>query len=311
MKVSSSLPPHPKIPLRYRLEYVAILAIEFFFRITPYQLCLWNACALSRFAFHILRWRRSEALRRIQSVFPSISPHNARRIAYLSLRNILLNAAEIMHLRGISDAWLQKHAPTAFQTITQLQSLTQTSGVVLALPHFGNWDLAGIAVAHGQIPIFSIAGIQHNPLTNQWLNNKRATGITILSRSSLAVRNVLKRLHAHEVFAILPDVRMKQPDLSIPFLGSTANLGRGMALFARKTNSPILLARVFRTSLSTHNITLDSPIYPDLSLPEEEDIFRMTNFVISSIDAQIRANPDQWFWYNKRWVLDPLPPPQP
>ena len=46
---------------------------------------------------------------------------------------------------------------------------------------------------------------------------------------------------------------------------------------------------------------------PDPALPKEQDWLRMTQAVIDLYDAAIRAAPEQYFWYNKRWVLDPLP----
>jgi lauroyl/myristoyl acyltransferase len=33
---------------------------------------------------------------------------------------------------------------------------------------------------------------------------------------------------------------------------------------------------------------------------------RMTKAVMKTIDAAIRRNPEQWFWYNGRWILDPV-----
>ena len=42
------------------------------------------------------------------------------------------------------------------------------------------------------------------------------------------------------------------------------------------------------------------------SLDAEADIRRLTETVMASIEAQIRADPGEWFWYNRRWVLDPL-----
>ena len=116
----------------------------------------------------------------------------------------------------------------------------------------------------------------------------------------------MTRLRAREVFAILPDVRMKTPDLEIPFLGATANIGRGMALFARKTNSPILLANVRRLSRSRHYIDVGEPLRPDPSLDDDADVIRLTRATMAAVEDQIRSDPGQWFWYNKRWVLEPI-----
>lgn len=294
--------------LKHYVEYAIVRAFEFGFRITPYRLCILNACLLSRFAFHIARWRRAEAIRRIRQVFPDIGDKEANDIAYRSLRNIILNAAELMHLSGTNEKWIKRHVIGAEETMTSLKSAASESGAILALPHYGNWDLAGIVAAHYGVPIFAVAGSQHNRLTNDWINRKRGTGIAIVERGTVAIRQILKRLKSKEVFAILPDVRMKSPDLEIEFLGAKANLGRGMALFARKTGAPILLAHVKRENLYTHCFTIASPIRPDTAANDEDDIRRMTCEVMSAIEKQIKDDPGQWFWYNKRWVLDPLAP---
>ena len=292
----------------HRIEYGAVLFIEGLFRIMPYAFCVGFACALSRFAFHILRWRRREAVRRIKSVFgDAVTDTEANRIAYQSLRNSALIVAEIMYGRTLRESWIEKHVSGHMDCVKLFKSLTDSGhGVVLALPHFGNWYLAGSIVAHYGTPLFAVAGAQHNPLTNDWMNRKLYTGMTVFERGSSAIRQCVKSLRSQGVLAILPDVRMKQPDLTVRFLGGDANLGRGMASFARKTNSPIVLARLRRNGLTHHEIRVAEPIFPDPSLDDATDIRRMTETVMSSIEAQIRANPGQWFWYNRRWVLDPL-----
>ena len=61
-----------------------------------------------------------------------------------------------------------------------------------------------------------------------------------------------------------------------------------------------------RVGLSHHVFDLAEPLFPDKSLDDETDVRRLTETVMAVIEAQIRADPGQWFWYNKRWVLDPL-----
>jgi KDO2-lipid IV(A) lauroyltransferase len=138
------------------------------------------------------------------------------------------------------------------------------------------------------------------------MNRRLYGGMTIFERGSSAIRDCIKALRSGGVMAILPDVRMKTQDLSVPFLGGMANVGRGMAAFARKTNSPIVVAKLRRDGLTRHEFALSDPIVPDPSLPAEEDILRMTTIVLAGIDKRIREEPEQWFWYNKRWVLDPV-----
>jgi KDO2-lipid IV(A) lauroyltransferase len=113
-------------------------------------------------------------------------------------------------------------------------------------------------------------------------------------------------LRAGGAFAILPDVRMRQPDLTVPFLGAEANLGRGMALFARTAGVPILPVLVTRVGWGRQRFEPRPPVHPDPSADKESDALRMTRTVMAHIDKAIRNDPGQWFWYNKRWVLEPV-----
>ena len=53
---------------------------------------------------------------------------------------------------------------------------------------------------------------------------------------------------------------------------------------------------------------MHGPFEPDLSLPKDQDAVRLSQAVMDIVDAEIRKDPGQWFWYNKRWILDPLEP---
>jgi KDO2-lipid IV(A) lauroyltransferase len=154
--------------------------------------------------------------------------------------------------------------------------------------------------------MFSIAGKQKNPLVNDWINRQRESGMTILERGGGTLKQIIRLLRSGNVLAILPDVRMPTPDLKLPFLGGTANLGRGMALFAITAKVPIIPAVFRREGWTRHAFDRLPAIHPDPSLDKDVDARRITAAVTALVDAAIRQSPEQWFWYNKRWVLTPL-----
>ena len=318
----SSADPAPagKIRLKYRVEYRLLATTTFFVAHVPYRVGLAFAAFVARFLFHVARFRRRETLRRIRSVFPGISPRAARRIAYLSLRNLAFNVVEMLRIRTFDSEKLHCLFPNLDDVVARIRALqfrsAQTAGsespqgVILALPHMGNWDLAGSACFLDGIQIFSVAGKQRNPLVNNLLNRLRSGhGMDIVERGSRTLMQIIARLRAGNVFAILPDTRNRLPDLDIPFLGGRANLARGMATFAKSTNSPIFPIYLLRKGWTRFEIVPSDPVYPDPALDKDADVRRMTELVIARVDAAIHAHPEQWFWYNKRWVLDPVNPP--
>ena len=298
--------------MRYRfqhiLEYVALRGLAALLNVLPYRLALAVAWGVAAVAFHIFRFRRRETLRRIHEVFGADLPRGkARRIAWFSLRNMAFNMVEMMRAPTIDIAWVDRHIPDFKNHISDVKDVIgKHGGAVITVPHMGNWDLAGWACHRYGISMFSIAGKQKNPLVNAWINRQRESGMTILERGGGTLKQIIKLLRGGNVLAILPDVRVYTPDLKIPFLGSTANFGRGMAMFAITAKVPIIPAILRREGWTRHGFDHLPPIFPDPSLGKEQDARRITEAVLAQVDAAIRQAPEQWFWYNKRWVLTPV-----
>jgi len=296
--------------LKYRLEYFVLRGFAALLNALPYRMALALAWGASSFLFHVVRLRRRETLDRIRFVLGPQTPHRElKRVARLSLRNMSFNIVEMMRAPSINKAWIDQHMPTFGPRIPIAIDLIQKHrGLIFAVPHMGNWDLAGWACNRYGITMFSIGARQRNPYINAWITRQRENGITMLERGGKTLKEIIIRLQEGSAFAILPDVRMPKKDITVAFLNGEANLGRGMAAFARSANVPILPAVFMRTGWTQHDFVYFDPIFPDLTLDKETDIQRMTNRVMQYIDAAIRNHPEQWFWYNGRWILDPVKP---
>ena len=308
--------PAPRPRLKHRIEYRAIACAAAIVRTLPYRAALAFAWLVAAFLFHVLRFRRHETLRRIRLVFPGIPARKARRIAWISLRNLAFNAVEMLRIRSFDLAALERRIANLHEGVALIRRVAarpdgSRSGVILALPHMGNWDLAGSACHLCGEPIFSVAGRQRNPLANDLINRLRSGhGMDIIERGGRTLGQIVVRLRRGDVFAILPDSRNRHPDIEVPFLGGRANLARGMATFAHATGSPILPLHMVREGWTHFRFVMGEPVFPDPSAEKLADVRRMTELVIAHVDAAIHECPEQWFWYNKRWVLDPVELPE-
>jgi len=275
--------------------------------ILPLRAALALGWLIGKFFFHVLRFRRDKAESRLKQVFGDrFTAKERQRIAWLSFRNICFNAVEAARFGKLTPEKLQKMP--LYSGIISMQEIYRKNGAfIFSTAHMGNWDLGGIACKLAGIPVFSIARRQKNPLTDELLNQMRnATGMEVVLNDSKILKNVVRRLKAGEVLAILPDVRSSTEALSIDFLGGKANLGAGAALFAQMANCPIYPVALIRRGWTHHEYKVFDPIFPDPSLDKKEDWQRMMQTLVSIFDAEIRAHPEQYFWFNKRWVLDPI-----
>ena len=79
-----------------------------------------------------------------------------------------------------------------------------------------------------------------------------------------------------------------------------------MAVFAHQADVPVIFAVITRVGWSHHRLVMFEPVYPDRHRTKQDDWQRVIQEIFSRIETAIREQPEQWFWYNKRWILDPL-----
>ncbi len=296
--------------VRYAVEYGAIRAFGALLNVLPYRAALFLGWFFAGIAHHVLGVRAAEARRRIRSVFgDQLTERAVRRIAWRSFRNFVFNIIDIARSPGLSRARMDAISAVSFDSAAKsIHENTATGrGSVIACPHMGAWDLAGVAAHLHGLPIFSIAGRQRNPYADAYLNRIRVeAGLPVVMRGSSLIRTVVKELKAGKALAILPDVRMPTEALTLTFLGHTANIGPGMGLFAVMANVPVFPCLVRRIGWSRHHFTVYPPLWPDPEADRHAEARRLTEAVLAIVEAAIRAEPEQWFWYNKRWIFDPI-----
>ncbi|OGV65588.1 MAG: hypothetical protein A2498_08745 [Lentisphaerae bacterium RIFOXYC12_FULL_60_16] len=296
------------VRFRHRVEYQALRFIESVCRKLPYRQALALAGAIARIMFMLARSRVHVATARILSVLGNtMTPAEARQVAWISLRNMHFNLVDLLRAEPLSDDLLLQR----FGTLNVLPEIprpsTNHTGIILATPHMGSWELAAGLFHHAVMPLFTISAPQHNALVAQYSFTLRLRfGVETLIRGSDMMRTVIRQLRHGKSLAIMPDLRCPEPEIEVPFLGGIANVRRGMALFARLANVPIYPCICIRDGWTRHRIEVHQPILPDKSLDNETDIRRMTAGVLKIMDQAIREHPEQWFWFNKRWVLDPI-----
>jgi lauroyl/myristoyl acyltransferase len=106
--------------------------------------------------------------------------------------------------------------------------------------------------------------------------------------------------------AILIDLRARQQALPLEFLGHPANIAGGVGLMAWLAGAVVLPCSVVRVGWARHEAKLLDQIVVDREADKGAEIERITRRALSVLGAEVMKSPEQYFWYNKRWVLQPL-----
>lgn len=292
---------------KHIVEYIALRGLTGLVCILPLRCGLALGWLIGAIFFFVFRYRRDKAEARLAAVLGDrFTEKERKRIAWTSFRNICFNAVEAARFGRLTPEQM-KRMPIYNAIETVHQRYKADGPLIVATAHMGNWDLAGVASKLDGMPIFSIARRQKNPLTDDLLNKMRnATGMEVVLNDSRVLQNVVRRLKSGGVLAILPDVRSRTEALSINFLGGKANLGAGTALFAQMAKCPIIPVVLTRRGWAQHDCKVFDPITPNPTADKNEERLRIIQELVSIFDEEIRENPEQYFWFNKRWVLDPI-----
>jgi len=295
--------------LRHWVEYLLVRLVSAAFCLLSYRAALCLGCAIAWCAFYVFRFRVKEARRRIKEVFAErFSRREINNIAWKSWRNFIFTLVEMIRIPVSSRDWLESVVAARGQNKKVFQWPKTGRGGIIATAHSGSWEMT--AALFGKVygfPLFSIAAPQKNKLVDEFLGRSRVkTGFEVVLRNASVLRDILRKIRKGKMLAVLPDVRGKTDALSVKFLGKTANIAGGMGFIARQADVPVFPAIITRIGWERHSYRFFDPIFPDQKTEKKADALRITQSFFDILSTYISAEPEQWLWFNKRWIFEPL-----
>ena len=290
------------------IEYLFVRLISGILRFLSYRAALFLGCCIAWCAFYIFRYRVKEAKRRIKEIFAErFSEREINNIAWKSWRNFMFTVVEMIRIPVSSRGWVESVVDVRHQNQKIFQWPKTGMGGIIATAHIGSWEMAALIGKVYDMPFFSIVAPQKNKLVDNFFNRSRAVaGFEILIRNASVLKEILRKIRKGKILAILPDVRGKTDALPVKFMGKTANIAGGMGFIARQTNVPVFPAIITRIGWGRHHYRFFEPIFPDPKAEKKADAMRITQSFFDILSDSINAEPEQWFWFNKRWIFDPL-----
>ena len=288
-------------------EYLTLRFFCALVNAVPYPLAMAAARGLGWTAFAVFGFKRRRTLERIRGVFPEKSEREAKAIAVRSLQNIMQTAVEMMRAPRLDRKWMDRYVKDGRIYKDKLQShVDEGKGVVIMVPHSGNWYMAAWSMAKYGLPLFAIAARQRNPKLNAWMNRQYGD-IEVLDRDRRdTLSQIREKLSAGRAFAILPDLRVWDKDVEADFLGGKANVSRSGAAFAVKCGCPIVVAIMTRQN-GRHVFNHIATLRPDPNASDKKkEARRLTREALKLLSDEIMKSPGDWYWFNKRWILEPV-----
>jgi len=273
----------------------------------PYRLALFTGWMLAWLGHFVLKYRVATARERIREVFgDGIVEDEIRRIAWISWRTFIFGAIDMFRLRRIDMEWIKRHVIDWEKSRDRIHAAhSRGLGALLACPHLGSMELSPVVFQRLGLPVFIMQAPQKNPLTDDFIERTRgSTGIPVVQRGSAQVRSMINRLRQGEAVVIPSDLRVLQNGVFIQFLGKEASVAPGISLFSNRTQVPIIPFIAVRVGWTRHRFEVYDPVVSDPEKEKGEDQRHLTQEVFRVFEEAIREFPEQWFWYNKSWILE-------
>jgi KDO2-lipid IV(A) lauroyltransferase len=211
---------------------------------------------------------------------------------------------ELFRLPGASGEWIDTHfGVTGFEHIEA--ALDRGKGVVIALPHLGNWDLAGAWLARRVPEVTVVAELLEPPELFDWFVETRAQlGMHVIPLTANAATEVLRALRANHAVCLLCDRDLTGDGVDVEFLGERTTLPAGPAALALRSRASLIPVGCYFRANGRSVADILEPIPTERTGGIREDVARVTQELADRFGDLIRAEPEHWHLMQPNWPSD-------
>ncbi|GAA0933025.1 phosphatidylinositol mannoside acyltransferase [Nonomuraea longicatena] len=267
--------------------------------------------AAFRFAADRVWRRRGGSVRRLESNLSRVTglPVGGAELGELTrqgMRSYFRYFHEIFRLPSIDRAEVVRRT-----RVTGAEHVHDTvaagRGVVLALPHMGNWDQAGawlVGVGH---PFTTVAErLRPESLFRRYVAFREGLGMEVLPLTGGDGHNfgtLAMRVRRGGVVCLPAERDLTKSGVEVRFFGAATKVPAGPALLAVQTGAALLPAIMY---FDGDDWGID--IHPEIPVPEEgtrrEKVATVAQRLTDVFEKGISQHPEDWHMLQRLWLED-------
>jgi phosphatidylinositol dimannoside acyltransferase len=247
--------------------------------------------------------------RNLARVVPDAGPAELDALVRDALRSYARYWCEAFRLPAMDKSALHRRLdPYVTGAEPAFEALHEGRGVVFALPHSGNWDVAGVWFVEtlrrlGREPVFTTVAERLRPesLYRRFVAYREALGFEVLAAGdgAAAYRGLTRRLRAGGVVCLVADRDLTPSGAEVSFFGEPARLPTGPARLAALTGALLVPAYPCFTPDGWA-----TPMAEPVPVPTRADVPKATQALADAFAALIAAKPADWHMLQPLWTAD-------
>ncbi|MEU0988674.1 phosphatidylinositol mannoside acyltransferase [Streptomyces sp. NPDC005953] len=260
--------------------------------------------------------RRGEGVRRLEAnlarVVPDAGPTRLAELSRAGMRSYMRYWMESFRLPTWSAERVRDSVQVNdFHQVTE--GMAAGRGVILALPHLANWDLAGAWLTRTlDLPFTTVAErLKPESLYDRFVSYRESLGMEVLPHSGGAAFGTLaRRLRAGGLVCLVADRDLSASGVEVKYFGETARMPAGPAMLAQQTGALLLPVTLWYGP----SPKMYGRVHPPVDVPQTgtraEKTSSMTQLLADAYATGIAEHPEDWHMLQRLWLsdLDPRHP---
>ncbi|GAA0381795.1 phosphatidylinositol mannoside acyltransferase [Streptomyces olivoreticuli] len=254
--------------------------------------------------------RRGKGVLRLEAnlarVLPDASPDRLARLSRAGMRSYMRYWMESFRL----PAWSEERIRNGFsaEDLHRLEeALASGRGVVLALPHMGNYDLAGAWVTTRLgVPFTTVAErLKPESLYDRFVAYREGLGMEVLPHAGgSAFGTLARRLRAGGLVCLVADRDLSSSGIEVKFFGEAAKMPAGPAMLAVQTGALLLPVTLWYDSSPVMRGRIHAPVEVPETGTRAERAAVMTQQLADAFASGIAEHPQDWHMLQRLWLAD-------
>jgi phosphatidylinositol dimannoside acyltransferase len=187
-------------------------------------------------------------------------------------------------------------------------ALAAGRGAVLALPHSGNWDMAGVWLAQSHGTFTTVAErLEPESLYRRFIDYRESLGFEVLPHSGgerPAYEVLCERLRSNKAVCLMAERDLTRNGVEVEFFGEPTRMPAGPAKLAIETGAALLPAHCWFEDHEDQGwaVWIQPPL--DTTSGNGRDVQTITQALADRFAENIAGHPEDWHMLQPQWLAD-------
>ncbi|HEX3814544.1 MAG TPA: phosphatidylinositol mannoside acyltransferase [Mycobacteriales bacterium] len=178
-------------------------------------------------------------------------------------------------------------------------------GVIIALPHMGNYDIAGVWMVQNEMPFTTVAErLKPDSLFRRFTAYRESLGMEVLALGhgeKPPAETLARRLRDGGIICLVADRDLTASGIEVDFFGATAKMPAGPAFLAATTGAALIPLRLWYEGAGW-----GMHFYPPVPVVEaarlRDRVTGTTQQLADIFAADIASYPQDWHMLQRMWL---------